>query len=493
MISEKKNNKRITKEILNKRDNQWTDYYERRIDYFDGTEIGKIKYYFKKYQKIENVMRYMDKITLLIAYETLYKIESIGKEHEDNNPDTICETRAIDKSIFKKATGTDNIDINEYGEKLEDNINELVYKLKNNKYKTKQIKRCYIPKDETKDANGNIITKYRPLSIACTEDVILQIAMLYQVLVPITEEIFVNESFAYRPKRSVKDAIRYLEEINRKEDIKWLLALDIEAFFDNIQQDKLIEMLKEIIADKRFIKIIKIILETEYYDMKDKKVYKPNKGIYQGINIAPILANLYLHNVIDIWYKEINTKDNIYMIRYADDVMILTKNYEDAIKAKEEINQRFNSYGLKLSEEKTEIINFEKETIAYLGYLIEKKDNKIYKYISEKTINRYKKKANLIIGYSIEDRNRGIDDIDKEKWRRKHIRDLNNRLMGIYKCYCEVDNFNSLYTIYNYTIEQIKERWSKYEELKYYIDQAVELVLSPEYVILYNLRTEKRR
>ncbi len=479
-------------------DDQWTDYYERRIDYFNQYVIGYMVSIFRKYGKVNSVMKYIDKIALKNAFKTLYEIWHIGKKHGLNDPRTYNTDVGIDTSIFDKSTGIDGIGIEEYNENRDKNISVLYNKLINNKYRMKLVKRIYIPKDEIKDENGKVVIKYRPLSIACIEDSILQIALLYQIIVPITEEIYVNESFAYRPRRSVNDAIKYLEEINSKEDIKYILAVDIKSFFDNIIQDKLIEMVKEIIPDGKFLKIIKIIIETEYYDVKDKGIHKPNKGIYQGINIAPVLANLYLHNVIDTWYKGIDTKDKIYMIRYADDVMILTKNYEDVITTKEEIKNRFEDYGLTMSEEKTEIINFDEETIPYLGYLIKKNGKKIYKYISEKTIKRYKKKADKIISISLiwsnETRSRHTTNKDYIiTWTIKYLRDLNNRLMGIYKCYKDVDNFNSLYIIYDYTIEQIMMRWSDDEILKNYLDLAKEYIMEPSYVILYNLKTEKRR
>ena len=429
----------------------YDDYLERLYKIVDKESIKKMVETYGKYGKVDSVMHYINYETLRMAYHS----KTLVYDRNDNIVET---TRG-------KATGTDKITREEYGRNLQKNINNLMNRLKNNNYKMKTVLRTYIPKDP-KMVNGKLIERNRPLSIPSIEDSILQTAIVNQILEPLTEEIFTKESFGYRPDKNVKTAIEYIDEINYLYDIEYALVLDNKEYFDSINQEYLLQMINNIIKDKRFLKIIKIILETEYLDTKDNVIKKPNKGIYQGINIAPVLANLYLHNVMDTWYHTITTKDKIFMVRFADDIVFLVRNKEDIETVKNAVEIRFKQYDLVTEPDKTKEIDLKEEDLNYLGYRIHKNNREISKYISEKKINSIMRDISSIIRDSIED----IEDIsisnsitNRELYRRyyiNYIRRTNNKLIGIYRTYKDIDNLLVLDSLYDYACSEIRKQWS---------------------------------
>ena len=443
-------------------DEKWTNYYERRIKIIDREATNRIIKKYMKYNKVYSVMNEINENTLYMSYLNSYLVE-------DNKG-------YIHKRNITKATGTDRISIEEFGENIKENIESIVKDLKQNRYETKPIKRIYIPKTPNKE---------RPLSIESVRDSIIERTIINQIITPITELIFSAESFAYREHKSVKTATKYVEDIVLNEDIKYALSIDIESFFDNINTDKLLKMLKDIVDDRRFLKVIEIIIKTKYYDTRDKKTYNPTKGLYQGAVISPTLANLYLHNILDKWYStNILTEERIYMARYADDVLILTKNYADAIKAKEEISKRFKDYDLKMSDEKTEIINLDEQELKYLGYTIKKKGKYLYKYISEKTINKCNDKTRSFIEELVNDAkySKLLNNKDFDMVRHTYLRDINDMLIGMYSTYRDIDNFDDLYIVYNFAIDELKHRYEDNEVLVNYLEEDINFILPPSYL-----------
>ena len=245
---------------------------------------------FKKYGNVQSVMKYINHKTLRRAFNKIYLIEM--------NQDTIIHSN--------KAPGIDGITNEMFYLNIEENIKLLIKELKENKYHMMRVKRINIPKDpKVEIVNGKRveIPRTRPLSIPCTRDKVLHTAIVKEILEPITESIFTEESFGCRPNKSINDAINYIVRINDKRNIQSILKIDLKGFFDNIDHNKLLNMIKGLIKDKRFIYIIKNILKTEY--IENKRIIKPKKGIYQGLCLSPILANIFLHYAIDTWYKQI--------------------------------------------------------------------------------------------------------------------------------------------------------------------------------------------
>ncbi|MFC0274727.1 reverse transcriptase domain-containing protein [Metabacillus herbersteinensis] len=211
----------------------------------------------------------------------------------------------------KKATGVKGTTKEQYGENLEENIVDLVSRLKSKSYRPVPVRRMYIPK-----LNSN---KKRPLGIPEHEDKIVQKGIT-KILNTINENDFLDCSFGFRPNRSCHDALKILNHYIEKKSVNYVVDVDIRGCFDNVDHRWMIEFLKLRIADPSLLRIIGRFLKGGY--MEEGKKYKTNHGTPQGGVVSPILANVYLHYVLDLWFeKKIRKqcKGQAFIVRYADD------------------------------------------------------------------------------------------------------------------------------------------------------------------------------
>ncbi len=252
-----------------------------------------------------------------------------------------------------KAPGIDNRTMESYSEQeIQVVIKETVSKMKNKRYRPKPVKRTMIEK-----LNG----KLRPLGIPTVRDKIVQLG-IKKILEAIFEPIFMNFSYGFRPRRSCHDALKAVHKMTMTKPINWIIDVDIKGFFDNVDHSWLIECLDQKIADKNFRSIIIKFLKAGV--MKDRKYHKTKRGTPQGGIISPVLANIYLHYVLDIWFeyklkKEIKEQNGYTeMIRYADDFVIGAQTKTQAMQILEEIKIRLKKFNLEVSAEKTRIIEF---------------------------------------------------------------------------------------------------------------------------------------
>jgi group II intron reverse transcriptase/maturase len=272
-----------------------------------------------------------------------------------------------------RATGVDGVSLEKYDENLERNLTNLVKKLKEQAYKPKPVKRVYIPK-----ANG----KMRPLGIPSVEDKIVQMGIT-KILTAIWEVDFLDNSYGFRPKRSCHQALEKLRETIMTKRVDHIIDADIKGFFDNVDHGWMKKALKMRISDAKLLKLIMRFLKSGV--MEEGKLEETDKGTPQGGILSPVLANIYLHYIIDKWIETVvkkKAKGFVEMVRYADDFVICV-NYRNEAKAiLESLKKRLKTYGLELAEDKTRIIEFGRfakrdakssgrkvESFKFLGFL----------------------------------------------------------------------------------------------------------------------------
>ncbi len=270
------------------------------------------------------------------------------------------------KLINKRAAaGVDKVTANEFEVELLTNVEDLVEQLKGNRYKAKLVRRQYIPKD-----NG----KLRPLGIPAISDKILQTGVK-AILESIYEQDFLPCSYGYRPKTGATNAVEDIYKQLRSGQYHYIVEADIKGYFDNIDHNALIEMLNQRIDDKRFIRLIQKWLKAGILDTDDK-VICPATGTPQGGIVSPVLANIYLHYALDIWFEQVvksHCVGKAYLCRYADDFICAFANEYDAKRFYKVLGKRLARFNLELAQDKTHIIRFsrfqkEKTQFEFLGF-----------------------------------------------------------------------------------------------------------------------------
>ena len=251
----------------------------------------------------------------------------------------------------KKAHGIDNVTKADYALNLESNIENLVERMKSGRYKPNPIRRAYIPKEGSN-------TKKRPLGISCYEDKLVETAIA-QILTQVYEPKFYNESYGFRPNRNCHQAVREVIEDIQYRKTNYVVEADIRSFFDTLEHNWLMKFLAHDIADQRFLDLIERFLKAGI--MEKGKYLESTEGAPQGGGASPILANVYLHYVLDNWFDVIvkrQCEGQCYLIRYCDDFVCCFQNKEEAEVFYQRLQERFNKYGLELAMEKTKILEF---------------------------------------------------------------------------------------------------------------------------------------
>jgi group II intron reverse transcriptase/maturase len=265
----------------------------------------------------------------------------------------------------KAASGVDRISMKEFEANLLTNIQGLVTSLKEKRYRAKLVRRVNIPKE-----NG----KHRSLGIPTIGDKLIQ-KTVARILEAIYEQDFLSCSYGYRPAIGAKDAVRNLSTTLLRGRYGYILDADLQGFFDHIDHQWLLKMLEERIDDKPLIQLIAKWLKAGILST-DGKVLHPVTGTPQGGIVSPILANIYLHYALDLWFEKKvkpNCKGEACLYRYADDFICAFRFKDDVEEFYTVLVKRLNKFGLSLSTKKTKIIRFsrfEKETnyFEFLGF-----------------------------------------------------------------------------------------------------------------------------
>jgi len=248
-----------------------------------------------------------------------------------------------------KAVGVDKVSWQEYGQDLDVNLEDLELRLKQKSYKPLPARRVYIPKGKN---------EFRPLGIPTIESKIVERGIT-RILQSIYEMDFLDCSYGFRPKRSAHQALNTVDNAIMKNPVNHIVEADIKGFFDNVNHDMLIDFMSIRIKDSSLIFLVKRFLKAGYVD--DGLLVASDRGTPQGGILSPILANIFLHYVLDIWYEQevkVHVKGYCELVRYADDYVCLVQHKAEANRIREGLENRFSKYGLTLHPEKTRVFSF---------------------------------------------------------------------------------------------------------------------------------------
>jgi group II intron reverse transcriptase/maturase len=260
-----------------------------------------------------------------------------------------CLTEAFFNLKKTVAVGVDGITWHEYERDMEANIADLHGRIHRGAYRAKPSRRVWIPKSDGRQ---------RPLGIASLEDKIVQQAVLW-VLQSIYEQDFLGFSYGFRPGRSQHNALDALSVAITSKKVNWILDADIEGFFDTIDHEWLIKFLEHRIGDRRILRLIRKWLRAGVSE--EGEWSKTTVGAPQGSVISPLLSNVFLHYVFDLWiewWRKDRCHGDVVVVRYADDFVIGFEHHNEAKACLDELRTRFAKFGLKLHEGKTRLIEF---------------------------------------------------------------------------------------------------------------------------------------
>jgi RNA-directed DNA polymerase len=251
------------------------------------------------------------------------------------------------------AVGVDGQTATDYAAQLEGNLRSLLDRAKSgDHYRAPPVRRVHIPKGDG--------SKTRPIGIPTFEDKVLQRAVA-MVLEAVYEQDFLACSYGFRPGRGAHDALQAVWEQTMSMDGGWVLEADIEGFFDAIDHARLREVLQKRVSDGVLLRLIGKWLNAGV--MEEGAIYHPDSGTPQGGVISPLLANVFLHEVLDLWFEhevKPRLKGRASLVRYADDFVIVFALEQDARRVEEVLGKRFAKYGLRLHPEKTRLVRFER-------------------------------------------------------------------------------------------------------------------------------------
>ena len=250
------------------------------------------------------------------------------------------------------AVGVDGQTGADYGEHLEENLRELLERAKSGRYRAPAVRRVHIPKGDGRQT--------RPIGVPTFEDKVLQRAVV-MLLEPIYEEDFRDCSYGFRPGRSAHQGLEWLWKQLTDHGGGWVIEVDIQGFFDSLDKAQLREILRRRVRDGVVVRLIGKWLQAGV--LEEGTVRYPEAGTPQGGVISPLLANIYLHEVLDEWFdREVRPRmrGGAFLVRYADDAVLGFAREEDARRVMEVLPKRFGKYGLTLHPEKTRLIEFHK-------------------------------------------------------------------------------------------------------------------------------------
>lgn len=346
------------------------------------------------------------------------------------------------------ALGVDRVSAAEYEANLVENIHQLVERLKRKSYRAKLVRRHYIPKGE----GGR-----RPLGIPATEDKLLQLAVK-RLLEAIYEQDFLSCSYGYRPRVGALEAVDQLTVKLQFGAYHQVVEADIKGFFDNLSHEWLMRMLEQRIDDQAILRLIKKWLKAGVLDT-DGKVLRPEGGTPQGGIISPILANVYLHYALDLWFERVfqrNCKGGAFLHRYADDFVCGFEQEEEAKRFYSELGERLRKFGLELAVDKTRVIPFSRyrrgeTSFDFLGFEFRwGTDRKGQARLQRRTARKkFRNSVKRVAAWCQQNRHRRLGE---------QFRLLNAKLRGYYNYYGVNGNYESLKEFYH-LVQGLQLKW----------------------------------
>ena len=354
-----------------------------------------------------------------------------------------------------KAVGIDNVSWEEYGRNLEENLELLVSRLKRKKYKPIPAKRVYIPKSKTEK---------RPLGISALENKIVERGITW-ILESIYEQDFLDCSYGFRPERNAHQALKKLNDLIMFQPVNHIVEADIKGFFDNVSHERLIEFIKIRVNDFSLLNLIQKFLKAGYID--DGLLVKSDFGTPQGSILSPILANIFLHYVLDTWFETVvktHVKGFCEIVRYADDFVCIVRYYEDAKRIEKALEHRFSKHELELHPDKSQNISFgrfERDNAQK-----QKRRTNTFDFLGFTHYVDRSRKGNFKLGRKTSRKKFALKCREMNQWL-KSIRNLvktkewwkilEAKLRGHFQYYGVSENFDSIERFYRFTIKLVRK------------------------------------
>jgi RNA-directed DNA polymerase len=355
------------------------------------------------------------------------------------------------------AAGIDQMTKEKYAENLDANLSSLLDRLHLMAYRPQPVRRTYIPKPGS--------AKQRPLGIPSFEDKIVQ-AGLVRIMESVFEQDFIEDSYGFRPSRSCHDALRTLSDAVENRQVNHIVEADIKGFFDNVNQEWLMKFLDHRIGDKRIQRMVKRFLRAGVAE--DGQVRVSDEGTPQGGVISPLLANIYLHYALDLWFERVFRKrctGYTRLIRYADDFVVCFQHKLDAERFHQELGERLGKFNLEVEPTKTKIIQFGRfaaskakgrgerpETFDFLGlthYCSKRKDGTGFRMKRVTSRKKFTAKLKIFKEWLKQARNMEM----KELWSR-----VRAKLSGHYNYYGITDNLRGIER-FKKEVERLLFKW----------------------------------
>ena len=360
------------------------------------------------------------------------------------------------RGLRKKASaGVDGVTYEEYEKDVAGNIQTLHERLKNGKYQAQPLRRVYIPKE-----NG----KQRPISIPALEDKIVQKAMV-EILNAIYEQDFLDCSYGFRPGRGQHQALDEMGRVICTRPTEWILELDITAYFDSIVRKQLMEMIEKRVRDGSVLRLIRKWIQVGV--IEEGRLLMSETGTGQGQTISPLLANIYLHFVLDEWFEnevKPRLRGAAHEIRFADDAVLCFQYKKDAKRVMEVLPKRFAKYGLTLHPDKTRLVEFGRFaegnakrrgmkpcTLDLLGFTLVCARSRKGKFtVHVRTMNKwFRRGLTAIAEWCQENRHLPVDEQQKT---------LNSKLRGHYQYYGRPTNYRRIWQFFR----EVRHIWHKW-------------------------------